>query len=97
MLGIRIKQLKQKLSKLAKQRGMKRRARKRSQALSVSIVGYTNAGKSTLFNRLTHESIYAEDKLFATLDTTSRKLFIKPTFSNEIDSSGSIKNQLSKQ
>ena len=44
--------------------------------MSVSIVGYTNAGKSTLFNRLTHARAYAADKLFATLDTTTRKLFI---------------------
>ena len=78
MLGIRIKQLKEKLKKLDKQRGMQRRARRRSNVLTVAIVGYTNAGKSTLFNSLTHETILAEDKLFATLDTTSRKLFIEP-------------------
>ena len=77
MIGVRIKQLKEKLKKLDKQRGMQRRARRRSNALSVSIVGYTNAGKSTLFNFLTHEKILAENKLFATLDTTSRKLFLE--------------------
>ena len=93
MLGLRIKQLKEKLRKLAQQRGMQRRARKRSQALSIAIVGYTNAGKSTLFNYLTHESILSEDKLFATLDTTSRKLFIEPGHSVVIsDTVGFIKN-----
>ena len=93
MLGLRIKQLKEKLKKLAQQRSMQRRARKRSQALSISIVGYTNAGKSTLFNYLTHESILSEDKLFATLDTTSRKLFIEPGHSVVIsDTVGFIKN-----
>jgi len=76
MLRVRIKSLREKLLKLKKTRGLQRRARKRSNVLSVSLVGYTNAGKSTLFNRLTQSGVYAADQLFATLDTTSRKLFI---------------------
>lgn len=76
MIRDRVKSLKEKLDKLKRQRGLQRRARKRSQVMSVSLVGYTNAGKSTLFNRLTQSGVYAADKLFATLDTTSRKLFI---------------------
>ena len=76
MLRIRVKQLREKLDKLKQQRGMQRRSRKRSQVMSVSLVGYTNAGKSTLFNRLTQSKVLAADQLFATLDTTSRKLFI---------------------
>ena len=76
MLRIRVKQLREKLDKLKQQRGMQRRSRKRSQIMSVSLVGYTNAGKSTLFNRLTQSKVLAADQLFATLDTTSRKLYI---------------------
>jgi len=76
MLRDRVKQLREKLSKLKQQRGMQRRARKRSNAMMVSLVGYTNAGKSTLFNRLTQSGVYAADKLFATLDTTSRKMYL---------------------
>jgi GTP-binding protein HflX len=76
MLRVRIKALREKLLKLKKTRGLQRRARQRSNVLSVSLVGYTNAGKSTLFNRLTQSGVYAADQLFATLDTTSRKLFI---------------------
>jgi GTPase len=76
MLRVRVKQLREKLTKLKQQRGMQRRARKRSNLMTVSLVGYTNAGKSTLFNRLTHSGVYAADKLFATLDTTSRKLHL---------------------
>jgi GTPase len=76
MLRIRVKQLREKLAKLKQQRGMQRRSRKRSLVMSVSLVGYTNAGKSTLFNRLTQSGVYAADQLFATLDTTSRKLYI---------------------
>jgi len=76
MLRIRVKQLREKLHKLKQQRGMQRRSRQRSQVMSVSLVGYTNAGKSTLFNRLTQSKMLAADQLFATLDTTSRKLFI---------------------
>jgi GTP-binding protein HflX len=76
MLRIRVKQLREKLEKLKQQRGMQRRSRKRSQVMSVSLVGYTNAGKSTLFNRLTQSKVLAANQLFATLDTTSRKLYI---------------------
>lgn len=76
MLRIRVKQLREKLQKLKQQRGMQRRSRKRSQVMSVSLVGYTNAGKSTLFNRLTQSGVYAADQLFATLDTTTRKMFL---------------------
>jgi GTP-binding protein HflX len=76
MLRVRIKSLREKLVKLRRTRDLQRRSRKRSQVMSVSLVGYTNAGKSTLFNQLTQSSVYAADKLFATLDTTSRKLFI---------------------
>jgi GTP-binding protein HflX len=77
MLRLRIKQLKEKLDKLKRQRTMQRKKRSRSNALNISIVGYTNAGKSTLFNQLTHANALAMNQLFATLDTTSRKLFIE--------------------
>lgn len=76
MIGVRVKQLRTELKKLAKQRGTQRRARTRGDALTVSLVGYTNAGKSTLFNRLTRAKSYAADQLFATLDTTARKCWI---------------------
>ncbi len=76
MIRQRVKLLKEKLEKLGRQRSMQRRSRRRSGVLSVSLVGYTNAGKSTLFNRLTQAGTYAADQLFATLDTTSRKLYI---------------------
>lgn len=76
MLRTRVKQLREKLDKLKQQRGMQRRSRKRSQVMSVSLVGYTNAGKSTMFNRLTQSGVYAADQLFATLDTTSRKVYL---------------------
>jgi GTP-binding protein HflX len=72
----RVKLLKEKLQKLKSQRGQQRSFRRRSGVLSVSLVGYTNAGKSTLFNRLTQSGVYAANQLFATLDTTSRKLYI---------------------
>ena len=76
LLGKRVKLLKEKLAKLGRQRNVQRRSRVRANVLSVSIVGYTNAGKSTLFNRLTHAKAYVADQLFATLDTTSRKFFV---------------------
>ena len=76
MIGVRVKQLREKLAKLKQQRSMQRKSRKRSNTMTVSLVGYTNAGKSTLFNRLTQSGVYAADQLFATLDTTSRKMYL---------------------
>lgn len=74
-LDKRVHLLKERLEKLKHQRDVQRRSRNRSGVFSVSIVGYTNAGKSTLFNRLTKANVYVADQLFATLDTTSRKMF----------------------
>jgi GTP-binding protein HflX len=76
LLGKRVKVLKEKLAKFERQRALQRRARQRAQVMSVSLVGYTNAGKSTLFNKLTRAHTYVADQLFATLDATTRKLFI---------------------
>lgn len=76
LLGDRVKALKIKMDKLHKQRETQRRSRGRSKTFSVSLVGYTNAGKSTLFNVLTKAGAYAADQLFATLDTTSRRLYL---------------------
>ncbi|MBS0354115.1 MAG: GTPase HflX [Proteobacteria bacterium] len=76
LLGERVKLLKSRLTQLERQRGVRRRARERRDVLTVSLVGYTNAGKSTLFNALTKAGAYAADQLFATLDTTSRRLFL---------------------
>ena len=78
LIGDRIKRLKEKLQKLGRQRVTQRAGRKRAGVFNVSIVGYTNAGKSTLFNRMTRSGSYVADKLFATLDTTTRKLYIEP-------------------
>lgn len=76
MIGVRVKQLKEQLKKLQKQRNTQRQSRSRSDVVSLSIVGYTNAGKSTLFNTLTKSDVYAENQLFATLDTTARRCYV---------------------
>ena len=76
LLGNRVKMLKSRLAQIEKQRKVRRRARERRDVLSVSLVGYTNAGKSTLFNALTKAGAYAADQLFATLDTTARRLYV---------------------
>jgi GTP-binding protein HflX len=74
LLRVRIRQIKQKLEKVRSQREQARRGRRRADIPSVSLVGYTNAGKSTLFNTLTTSEVYAADQLFATLDPTLRRL-----------------------
>lgn len=77
LLRGRIKNINRRLEKVDKQREQSRRARKRSDLATVSLVGYTNAGKSTLFNALTTSDVYAADQLFATLDPTLRKLALE--------------------
>ncbi len=72
----KVRFLKSKLEKLQKQRVLQRRSRVRGEVLSVSLVGYTNAGKSTLFNALSKAKAYEADQLFATLDTTTRRVWI---------------------
>ena len=74
MLSVKVKRLRAQLETLKKQRRTRRRARDRRPAFAVSLVGYTNAGKSTLFNALTGAGTYAADQLFATLDTLTRRL-----------------------
>ncbi|SNB83670.1 MULTISPECIES: ribosome rescue GTPase HflX [unclassified Pseudomonas] len=74
LLRVRIRQIKSRLEKVRSQREQARRGRKRADIPSVSLVGYTNAGKSTLFNALTQSQVYAADQLFATLDPTLRRL-----------------------
>jgi GTP-binding protein HflX len=76
MLVTKAKRLEAELEKLQRQQRTQRRARARNQVFSVSLVGYTNAGKSTLFNALTKAGSYAADQLFATLDTTSRRIHL---------------------
>jgi len=74
MIGERIKGLKKQLERVKRQRSTQRRSRERNQTFRISLVGYTNAGKSTLFNALVDAKVHAADQLFATLDTTTRQL-----------------------
>jgi GTP-binding protein HflX len=83
-LDRRVHLLNDRLKQLKRHREVQRKARGRSNVMSVSIVGYTNAGKSTLFNRLTNANVYAADQLFATLDTTSRKIFLEGESRREV-------------
>jgi GTP-binding protein HflX len=76
LIGEKVKMLKSRLEKLSRQRQTQRRQRSRTGVFTVAIVGYTNAGKSTLFNALTHGQVYAANQLFATLDTTTRRVYL---------------------
>ena len=74
MIGQRIKSIRKSLAKVRSQREQGRRSRSRAEIPTVSLVGYTNAGKSTLFKALTNAEAYAADQLFATLDSTLRRV-----------------------
>ena len=76
MIGDNIKRIKERLGKVKRQRQTQRRQRERRDAFNISLVGYTNAGKSTLFNALVKARSYTADQLFATLDTTTRQLYL---------------------
>jgi GTP-binding protein HflX len=76
MIGENIKRTKERLSKVKRQRQTQRRQRERRESFNISLIGYTNAGKSTLFNALVKARTYAADQLFATLDTTTRQLYL---------------------
>jgi GTP-binding protein HflX len=78
LIGKRIKTLNDRIEKVLQQRETTRQERKRQEVPTIALVGYTNAGKSTLFNRLTHADAYAADQLFATLDPTVRRLHLAP-------------------
>lgn len=77
LIGERVRALRSRLEKLQRQRETQRRSRHRNNVFSLSLVGYTNAGKSTLFNAMTKAGTYVADQLFATLDTTSRKIYLE--------------------
>jgi GTP-binding protein HflX len=76
MIGDSIKRTKERLEKVKKQRATQRRQRERRDSFAISLVGYTNAGKSSIFNALVKARAYAADQLFATLDTTTRQLYL---------------------
>ena len=76
MISDAVKRTKERLVKVKRQRSTQRRQRERRETFNISLVGYTNAGKSTLFNALVKARAYAADQLFATLDTTTRQLYL---------------------
>ena len=83
LIGQRIKHLKRRLERVSSQRGLRRKSRRKVPIPTISLVGYTNAGKSSLFNRLTGAGVYTADQLFATLDPTMRRLEV-PEFGSVV-------------
>ena len=95
MIGERIKGVKKQLERVKRQRSTQRRSRERNQTFRVSLVGYTNAGKSTLFNALVNARAYVADQLFATLDTTTRQLYLEAGEGAAGAASGSVSRSVS--
>ena len=95
MIGERIKGVKKQLERVKRQRSTQRRSRERNQTFRVSLVGYTNAGKSTLFNALVNARAYVADQLFATLDTTTRQLYLEAGEGVAGAASGSVSRSVS--
>lgn len=89
MISEQIKRTRERLVKVKRQRNTQRRLRERSEVFTVSLIGYTNAGKSTLFNALVKARTYAADQLFATLDTTTRQMYLSE-ISNSISISDTV-------
>ena len=94
MIGERIKGVKKQLERVKRQRSTQRRSRERNQTFRVSLVGYTNAGKPTLFNALVNARAFVADQLFATLDTTTRQLYLEGA-EGAAGSAGSVSRSVS--
>jgi len=94
LIGQKITALKKQLAQVKKQRATRRKSRMEGRLKTFAIVGYTNAGKSSLFNRLTKADVLAKDQLFATLDTTARRLFLSHEAGVILTDTGGVRRAL---